>query len=257
MEEIAMSVVLEIKAGVAYIQLNRPDKRNALNIEMMEQLLQAILQASDRADVRVISLSGKGSVFCAGLDLHVAKDIDCIEKSAELLKHLFLALHNTLKVTIASVQGAAIAGGLGLATVCDITIGQEGAKFGLPEVRRGLVPAVIIPFLRRLIPEKTLRELVLTGHLIDAKRAYEMGLISEVVKVGQLDKRTEEVIKECLKGAPGAIFHTKRLLDQLHTQLIEEALNVAEHAHRLSRESDEGQEGINAFFEKRPPNWEI
>lgn len=252
-----MSVSLEYRdRGVAIIELNRPEKRNALNIPLMEELLAAIEEANGNDAVRVICLTGAGPAFCSGLDLEVARDQEGIEMSADLLMRLFLTLHHSLKVTLASVQGAAIAGGLGLAIVCDIAIGEEDAKFGLPEVRRGLVPAVIIAFLRRLIPERRLRELVLTGRLVDAKRAYEIGLISEVVKSGTLKKRTDEVIGELLKGAPGAIFHTKTLLDQLHAQTIEEALCVAEHAHRLSRESPEGLEGINAFFEKRPPNWE-
>lgn len=252
-----MALVLteKIVKGAVKLTLNRPEKRNALNIDLMRQLNEKLLEIEKDEKIRVIVLEGAGESFCGGLDLHEASDREVIEESAELLKVLLLRLYLSAKITIASVHGGAIAGGAGLMSVCDVVIADHGSKIGLPEVRRGLVPAIILAFLRRKLPEGIFREIALMGRMISAEEAKAIGWVHYLVDKKERSKKLDEIVKEALLCAPVAVFHTKNLIESFHARGIDEEVKLAERVHRLSRESKEAIEGIKAYFDKREPKW--
>jgi methylglutaconyl-CoA hydratase len=241
---------------VPTLTLNRPEKRNALNVELLDQLCAAIAAAGTDASQRVLILRGAGTVFCAGLDLAEAGKPDFAPRSAELVQQTLGALATTRLITIARVQGAAIAGGAGLMSVCDFAVAPRDAKFGYPEVRRGLVPALIMTFLRRQLRERDARELLLLGKLFSAEHAHAIGLINRVVAdEAALDAEVSSLVSSLLQGAPDALAETKRMLATLWPSPVATDLERA-HAHHLSaRNSAEAKEGIAAFNEKRAPNW--
>ena len=241
---------------ITTIALNRPDKRNALNIPMLTALCDAVEVASSDDAVRVIILRGNGPVFCAGLDLKEAGDPDVAHQSAQLVSRALQALYEAPKPTIAAVHGAAIAGGAGLMSCCDIAIATMDCKFGYPEVHRGLVAGLVMTFLRRQVSERFARELLLTGEIINAERAEAHNLISRAVPNDMLDDAVETYCDKLLKGSPQAIATTKAFFDQLHQRPIADDLNAALDLHVAIRTSDDAQEGMRAFVEKRNPNWQ-
>lgn len=249
-------ILTEVDGPVTTVTLNRPDIRNALNVALLEELCAAIARAeSDRAQ-RIFVLRGAGSVFCAGLDLREAADSDTASRSAELVGEALRALAVTRLITLARVHGAAIAGGAGLMSACDFALATSDAKFGYPEVRRGLVPALIMSFLRRQLRERDARELLLLGTLFDAARAQEIGLINRVAAdEAALDTEVRWFISALLQGAPDALAETKTLWRELWPASLGEELNRAHAVHLAARNSAEAKEGIAAFNEKRPPNW--
>lgn len=251
------TVVLTDRSGpVTTLTLNRPDKRNALNTALLEQLCAAVAAAESDHTQRILVLRGAGSVFCSGLDLAEAAQPDRALASAGLVGQSLRALATTRLITIARVHGAAIAGGAGLMSACDFAVATCDAKFGFPEVRRGLVPALIMTFLRRQLRERDARELLLLGKLFDAEHARAIGLINRVVaNEAALEVEVTSLVSSLLQGAPDALAETKRLLAELWPSPIAADLERA-HAHHLSaRNSAEAKEGIAAFNEKRPPNW--
>lgn len=242
--------------GVTTLTLNRADKRNALNIPLLESLVAALESANADDAVRIIVLRGAGKVFCAGLDLKEAGDSSISHHSAELVGRVLELLYTSPKATIAAVQGGAYAGGAGLMSCCDFAIAAANAGFGYPEVRRGLVAGLVMTFLRRQVPERFARELLLTGEIIDADRAVEIGLISRAVPEDDLGLAVDLLITELLKGAPGAIAITKEFYDDLHVRPVREDLDRALGLHIRVRDGGEAQEGMRAFVEKRPPAWQ-
>lgn len=251
------SPILSTTAGpVTTVTLNRPDKRNALNVELLEQLCGAIAAAEADPAQRILVLRGAGPAFCAGLDLAEAADPAVASRSAERVGQALLALDATRLVTIARLHGAAIAGGAGLASVCDFSVALRDTKFGFPEVRRGLVPALIMTFLRRQLRERDAREVLLLGSLFDATHAQAIGLINRVAAdEAALDAEVQSLVGAVLQGAPQALAETKRALAGLWPSSVKADLERA-HAHHLSaRNSPEAKEGITAFNEKRRPNW--
>lgn len=252
-----MSVVLVEKQSpqVSLITLNRPERRNALTVELMTELTAAIETAGADPDHRVLILRGAGKAFCTGLDLEEAALTEKAHASAETVGRMLLALANTRLVTIATVHGAALAGGAGIMSACDFVIAAERTKIGYPEVRRGLVPGLVMTFLRRQLRERDLRELVLASELIEAERAREIGLVNRVVPVGELASEAQKVAESVLQGAPGAIANSKRLIEELWSSSVKEDVECALRYHLEARESKEAKEGIAAFLEKRPPNW--
>ena len=252
----ASPLVISSDGPVVTLTLNRPDKRNALNTELLDAVCEAVAHADATPAQRILVLRGAGSVFCSGLDLAEANEPGQVERSADGVERALRLLANTRLITIAAVQGAAVAGGAGLMSACDFTIATREAKFGYPELRRGIVPAMIMVFLRRQLRERDVRELLLLGRLCGAERALEIGLISRVVPdVAALETEVQTIISSVLQGAPAALAETKRLLMELWPSEYEEDFRRAHAVHLAARASPEAAEGIAAFNEKRAPKW--
>jgi methylglutaconyl-CoA hydratase len=252
-----MPVVLVEKKtpNITVLTLNRPERRNALTIQLLNELIAAIRVSSDETRERVLILRGAGTVFCAGLDLKEAADQKKAHMSGELVARTLVTLSQANLITIAAVQGAAVAGGAGLMSACDFVVAAEGTKIGYPEVRRGLVAGLVMTFLRRQLGERDVRELLLGSELVDAERAREMGLINRVVPAGQLMDEAEMFANRVLQGAPEALLQTKRLIEKLGSSSVKEDVDLALKYHMEARESAEAREGIAAFNQKRKPNW--
>jgi methylglutaconyl-CoA hydratase len=251
------TTVLSTHTGpVTTVTLNRPERRNALNVELLEQLCTAIATAEADPAQRILVLRGAGPVFCSGLDLSEAAQPDCAHRSAELVGRALGALATSRLIAIAVVQGAAMAGGAGLMSACDFAVATRDAKFAYPEVRRGLVPALIMTFLRRQLRERDARELLLLGKPFSAEHAHAIGLINRVaIDEVALDTEVQSFVSSLLQGAPGALAETKKLLRELWPAPLAGDLDRAHEFHLAARKSAEATEGIAAFNEKRAPKW--
>jgi methylglutaconyl-CoA hydratase len=220
----------------------------------MTELTAAIENAAADPKQRILILRGAGKAFCTGLDLEEAAKAEP-HVTAETVARTLLALAETKLVTIATVHGAAVAGGAGIMSACDFVIAAERTKIGYPEVRRGLVAGLVMTFLRRQLRERDLRELLLTSELIDAERAREIGLVNRVVPIGELESEAQKIAASILQGAPGAIANSKRLMEELWSSSVAKDVERALRHHLEARQSDEAKEGIAAYLEKRPPRW--
>lgn len=241
--------------GVARVTLNRPEKRNALCIELLEQLCKVVERLASERSARVLILQGAGPVFSAGLDLHEASNPDLIQNSAECVARTFQLLRSTPLVTIGAAHGGAFAGGAGLLAACDIAIGTSDLKIGFPEARRGLLPALVCAIMSPKVREGDLRDLFLVGDAIDASRAQQIGLLQRIVDPSELFESALAVAKSVLAGGPQTIEAVKRLLNQAY---VPEASVSTEHmleVHLGARRGAEATEGLAAFLEKRLPNW--
>jgi isohexenylglutaconyl-CoA hydratase len=254
--DIFETITCVVEGPVATITLNRPEARNAMSLGMVEELLRCFTALRDDAyrHVRVAILCAAGETFCAGGDLRDMRAAS--EDGAGIgarLDDLLRAVNEAPQVIVARIQGAAMGGGLGLICVSDIAIADEAAMFGLPEVRIGLAPAVISPFVVQRVGFTRARRLMLTGKRFAAPAALEFGLVSEVAPEGQLDARLAATVADILKCAPNALRECKRLLFAVLTEpdSLEERVATFE---RL-RTSDEAVEGITAFIQKKPPPW--
>src|SRR5438046_2776947 len=252
-----MPVVLIEKQSpqITVVTLNRPERRNSLTIELLNELVASIKVASDQADERVLILRGAGAAFCTGLDLKEAGDRKKAHMTAELVAKALTTLAETRLVTIAAVHGAAVAGGAGIMSACDFVVAAEKTKIGYPEVRRGLVAGLVMTFLRRQIGERNMRELLFSGELIDVGRAKEIGLINRVVPADKIMNEAQKFAEAGLQGAPNALSNSKRLLEELWSTSVKQDLERALRHHLEARESPEAKEGVTAYNEKRPPNW--
>ena len=252
-----MPVVLIEKQNpqVTVLTLNRPERRNALTIEVMNELIGAVESASADEKQRVLILRGAGQVFCAGLDLQETALTQDAHAAAEIVAKTLITLSQTRLITIAAVHGAAVAGGAGIMSACDFAIAVARTKFGYPEAKRGLVAGLVLTFLRRQLRERDIRELLLTSELIGANRALEIGLINRIVPPNELKNEVQKVVDAILQNAPGALSNTKRLIEELWSSSVKHDLERALTYHMQARESAEAKEGIAAFLEKRPPNW--
>jgi methylglutaconyl-CoA hydratase len=249
-------ILITRDGAVTTVTLNRPEKRNALNVALLEALCEAVAETENDSSQRILVLRGSGPVFCSGLDLQEAADATIADASAEQIGRALEALSTTRLATIAMVHGAAIAGGAGLMSACDFAVATVAARFAYPELRRGIVPALIMTFLRRQVREREARELLLLGKPFDARHAHAIGLLNGIVAdAAALETEVRSLISSLLQGAPAAMAETKRLLGDLWPVSIAADLERA-HAHHLSaRGSAEAREGIAAFNEKRAPNW--
>ncbi len=236
------------------LTLNRPARRNALDLPLLHSLRETVESVSrTHPDARLIVLRAAGSAFCSGMDL--AATAGHAHETAEAVRDALLAFAECPLPTVALVQGAAVAGGMGFAAACDFVVVADGAKLGLPEVRRGLVAALVTVLLRRQLRERELRELLLAGELISAARAREIGFATSVVPVVQLDEEATRLAAALAQGGPHALAATKHLLSMLHPRSLRDEMDLAIAAHRSARDSDEAREGAAAFLEKRAPNW--
>ncbi|MDX9974211.1 MAG: enoyl-CoA hydratase/isomerase family protein, partial [FCB group bacterium] len=251
----ALVLTADRDPGVRLLTLNRPERRNALSMALLAELADAIEAADRDPAVRCIVLRGAGPVFCAGLDLREAVESNTAHASAGHVARALTVLHNSPKITIAAVHGAALAGGAGLMTCCDFVVAAEGTLIGYPEVRRGLVAALVLSFLLHRIREADARELVLLGEGIDATKALAIGLVNRVVPPDEIVNEALALAGHIALGAPQALAHTKELLNALRPRPVSEDLDLAREVHAAARASGEAQEGIAAFLEKRQPRW--
>src|SRR6266516_7026813 len=240
---------------ITTLALNRPERRNALTIELMQELTAALDAASADEKRRVLILRGAGQAFCAGLDLKEAAVTENAHLSAEMVAKTLIAISQIRLITIATIHGAAVAGGAGIMSACDFVVAAERTKIGYPEAKRGLVPGLIMTFLRRQVGERNMCELLLGSELIAAERAKEIGLVNRVVSHENLMSEAQKFADSVLQGAPGTLAQTKRLIEKLWWRSVKEDVDLALKCHMQARESSEGREGIAAFNERRAPNW--
>jgi methylglutaconyl-CoA hydratase len=252
-----MPVILVEKQSpqITIVTLNRPERRNALTLELLTELCAAVNLASEQPEQRVLILRGAGAAFCTGLDLKEAADQTKAHATAEMVANTLITISQTRLVTIAAVHGAAVAGGAGIMSACDFVVAAEGTKIGYPEVRRGLVAGLVMTFLRRQVGERNMRELLFGAELIDAARAKEIGLVNRVVSRDGVMNEAQKFTASVLQAAPGALAQTKRLVEELWWRSVKEDVDLALRYHMQARESAEAREGIAAFNEKRKPNW--
>jgi methylglutaconyl-CoA hydratase len=253
------TLVLQIEAEVATITLNRPEKRNAISTEMIEDLLAALAEA-EASPARVVILTGAGKAFCSGMDLDALKALtqqspeQNLEDSKRMAR-MFRCLWSYPKPLIAAVNGPAIAGGCGIATLCDFTLAVAEAKFGYTEVRIGFIPAIVSVFLIRQIGEKRARDLLLTGRILDAAEAQEIGLVTEVVLPEQLMDSARELAAALIASSPTSLARTKQLLCRYAEDEIDRQLALAIEENARIRSTADFREGLASFLEKRKPNW--
>ena len=250
-----------LQQGVAVIWLNRPDVRNAMSAELIAELTDAVTRASEDDEVRAIVLAGRGKAFCAGADLNWMKAAATYgpaenEADAAKLAALLRAIAESPKPTVARVHGPAFAGGLGLVTACDIAVASIDAKFCLTEVKIGLIPAMISPYVIRAMGARMASRWFLTAEVFDGAEAYRHGLVQEIAPAEELDAAINAILGQLLQAGPAALAATKALIRDVAGRPIDDAL-VADTARRIAaaRASEEGREGIASFLEKRAPRW--
>lgn len=253
------TIKIETDGSIALITLNRADKRNAISASMIAELL-AALDAIDAGGERVAILTGAGKAFCAGMDLDALKSLATQSPEENLADarrtaKLFRRLWSFPKPLIAAVNGAALAGGCGIATLCDFTLAAPEAKFGYTEVRVGFIPALVSVFLERQLGEKLARDLLLTGRIIDAAEASRMGLVTKVVPAEELLTSARELAKTLFANSPGSLQATKRLLARASEAEIEQRIELAVAESVAVRSTPDFREGLAAFLEKRTPRW--
>jgi methylglutaconyl-CoA hydratase len=247
-------------SGAACLTINRADKRNALSRALIEALAAAFARAASDAAARSVVLTGAGSVFCAGMDLAELQESlgqgpeqSPVWDDALRLARLYDQIYRLPKPTVAAVNGAAVAGGAGLVSVCDLAVAAEGAKFGYPEVRRGLVAAMVMPHLLRHVGERMARYLLLTGELIDAAEALRAGFLNAVLPAREVTGKAKDWARALAEGGPNALARTKELLAQFSRQST--PIAEAAMASAAPRLTEECKQGLEAFFAKRAVPW--
>lgn len=254
------TVLIQQKNQITTVTLNRPELHNAFNEVMIQELTKVFSTLSKDKETRVIILTGNGESFCAGADLNWMKKMANFTKKENLedskrLHQMLETIYRCSKPVIAKVNGSAIGGGVGLVAAADIALADENAKFGLSEVRLGLIPAVISPFVIKKIGEANAREYFLTGERFSANQAERMNLVQGIGTKEAIEKKIEEKIKHLLSAGPEAISECKLLIEKVANQPIEKVSSFTSRKIAERRVSKEGQEGIQAFFEKRKPRW--
>ncbi|MEN9313986.1 MAG: hypothetical protein RIS35_379 [Pseudomonadota bacterium] len=255
------TIETQLAQNVALIWLNRPELRNAMNDVLIREVTDAVEAAIQDDEVRAIVLAGRGSAFCAGADLAWMKSGKQMtpeesRKDSFALAHLLRTLYESPKPTVARVHGPAYAGGMGLVTACDIAVVSHDARFCLSEAKLGLIPSMISPYVIKAMGEPMARRYFLTAEVIDAAEAYRIGMVQELVAPEELDGAVNQILAHLLMGGPNALRECKRLIRDMSGRAIDDEV-AADTASRIARvrASDEAQEGIAAFFEKRRPAW--
>jgi methylglutaconyl-CoA hydratase len=253
------TIQLSYDSGVVTLTLNRPEKRNAISNQLMDDLLRAFEDVAT-SPAQVLILTGAGKAFCSGMDLEnlqalIGRSADQNLKDSESVARVFRSLYEFPKVTIAAVNGAAIAGGTGLALLCDFTLAVPEAKFGYTEVRIGFVPAIVSTFLLRQVGEKQARDLLLTGRLIDAEEAHYLGLVNEIVPAERLMGRARELAAQLMQNSPTSLLLTKHLLTEHARDELDRQIGAAMRDNAAIRSTEDFREGITSFLEKRKPRW--
>ena len=254
-------VIYTVKDRVGYITLNRPEKRNALSNELVKELTDAFDKAEQDSSVKVVVLNAKGEAFCAGADLAYLQQLQKFSFQQNLedsrqLKNLFLKIYQLKKVVIAQVQGHALAGGCGLATVCDFTFAAPEAKFGYTEVKIGFIPALVSVFLIRKIGEHKAKQLLLTGEVIKAQEALTRGLINQVVRAEDLEKTVFDFASNLIQSNSGqSLQMTKQLIAEVQSLSLEDGLEKAAAMNAHARATEDCKAGITAFLNKQELKW--
>jgi methylglutaconyl-CoA hydratase len=244
---------------ITTITLNRPEKRNAISFQLVSELFSA-LDEIERSPAQVVILTGTGKAFCAGMDLEELKSLlgktheENVKDSARMAE-MFRRLYEFPLPTIAAVNGAAIAGGTGLATMCDFTLAVPEAKFGYTEVRIGFVPAIVSSILVWQVGHKIARDLLLTGRLFDAAEAHRFGLVNEVVGPEQLLARATELARQIAENSPSSVRATKKLINGFLKQQLDDQIAAAIEDNARIRTTADFREGVSSFLEKRKPLW--
>jgi len=247
------------ESGIATITLNRPEKRNALSFQLVEEIL-AALDEIEKSEVLVVILTGAGKAFCAGLDLDELKSLigkshsENVEDSRRMVR-IFRRLYDFPKPTIAAVNGAAIAGGTGLATMCDFTLAVPESNFGYTEVRIGFVPAIVSSILVWQVGHKIARDLLLSGRIFDAAEAHRFGLVNEIVPAERLMTRARELAAQLMENSPTAVRQTKKLINGFITKTLDQQIEDAVEQNAGIRQTTDFREGVSSFLEKRKPRW--
>jgi len=244
---------------VATVTLNRPDKRNAISFELIDDLLRGLDEIA-KSDAIVLIVTGTGKAFCSGMDLENLKALlgrtpEQNVQDSETMVRLFRSIYEFPKVTIAAVNGPAIAGGTGLALLCDFTIAVPEAKFGYTEVKIGFVPAIVSTFLFRQLPEKQARDLLLTGRIFSAEEALRLGLITEIIPADNLMERARELADRLMENSAASLRATKQLLTEQARVELDSQIGAAIRENAAIRSTADFREGISSFLEKRKPVW--
>jgi methylglutaconyl-CoA hydratase len=252
---------ITVAGKVATITLNRPDVRNAFNETSIADLTMAFDEAGQDADIRAIVLAANGPAFCAGADLNWMKKMagySQVENEADAMRlaDMLRTIYFSPKPVIAKVQGDCYAGGMGLVAACDIVVALDSANFCLSEVKLGLIPATISPYVIKAMGDQAARRYFLTAERFDAREAHRLGLAHEVVPAGQLDAKVAEIVKALVNNSPNAVREAKKLVRDVAGLPIDDVL-LADTAGRIAniRASSEGKEGVASFLEKRKPSW--
>src|SRR5215468_8036275 len=254
------TLILDPNRQVATITLNRPDKRNAISATMIAEL-QTALDEIERGHARVVVVTGAGKAFCSGMDLEMLAAIahqspaENQEDSRRMAK-MFRRIWSYPRPLIAAVNGAALAGGCGIATLCDFTLSAPEAKFGYTEVKIGFLPAIVSVFLTRQIGDKRAHDLLLTGRLVTAQEAKELGLITEIVPPDKLLARAGEIAEQLIAASPGSLTRAKRLLTSAAAASVDADLERAVLENARIRATPDFKEGLASFLEKRKPVWQ-
>src|SRR5580692_5087650 len=253
------TLTLEFTGQLATLTFNRPEKRNAISQRMVSEI-QSALDEVETSRARVAIVTGAGKSFCAGMDLEMLSAIatqssaDNMEDSRRMAK-MFRRVWSFSKPLIAAVQGAALAGGCGIATLCDFTLAAPEATFGYTEVRVGFIPALVSMFLERQVGEKLARDLFLTGRILDATEAKAIGLVTRIVQREELLKAARELAATLMANSPGGLEATKRLLVRASEPEMDRRIELAVAASVAIRSTADFHEGLSAFLEKRQPRW--
>ncbi|MGB2677525.1 MAG: enoyl-CoA hydratase-related protein [Candidatus Acidiferrum sp.] len=253
------TLLLETDGPLATITLNRPEKRNAITTPMIAEI-QTALDVLEKTHVRVVILTGAGKSFCAGMDLEMLQSIASQspaenQDDSRRIAKFFRRIWSYSKPLIAAVNGHALAGGCGIATLCDFTLAVPEAKFGYTEVKIGFLPAIVSVFLTRQIGEKRARDLLLTGRLVEAAEARELGLVNEIVAPELLMDRARELATSILAASPASVSRAKHLLISAEVASLDHDLERAILENARMRCSPDFQEGLASFLEKRKPIW--
>lgn len=246
--------------GIATITLNRPDKRNAISYELIDDLLGALGRAA-ASQAQVVVLTGAGQAFCSGMDLENLRQLTGRSheqnlQDSETMARLFRSIHDFPKPMIAAVNGPAIAGGTGLATLCDFTLAVPEAKFGYTEVRIGFMPALVSTYLIANVGDKRARDLLLTGRIFTAQEALQLGLVTEIAAADVLMARAYQLADQLMELSPASLRATKALITGYARERLDRQLEEATRANAAIRQTADFKEGISAFLEKRKPKWQ-
>jgi methylglutaconyl-CoA hydratase len=254
-------VLYEVKDRVGYITLNRPEKRNALSFDFVQQIKRVLVQAESDENCKVVVIKANGEAFCSGADLASLQTMQNNTYDENLadsknLKELFAMIYQSRKIVVAQVEGAAIAGGCGLATICDFCFATPESKFSYTEVKIGFVPAIVMVFLLRKVGEQTAKKLLLTAEFFDASQAQKYQLINEVVEPNEIESHVYNFAQKLCKGASGqSLALTKQMIDQVQNRSLIDALNYAAEMNAYARQTNDCKRGINAFLNKEKLVW--
>ena len=250
---------LTFEAKVATLTLSRAEKRNAICHALIDEFL-AALNEVERSAAQILIVAAEGKAFCAGLDLEdlqalVTHTAEENHAHSQRIATLVRSLYDFPKTTIAAVNGAAIAGGAALATLCDFTLASAAASFGYTEVRIGFVPAIVLSFLLRQVGEKHARDLLLSGRIITAEEAYRMGLVNQVVQAVDLQEAAQRLAEQLLENSPASLRATKELLRSYTRDALDREIQGGMEANASIRKSADFEEGVRSFLERRKPRW--